>query len=120
MCEHISKLIHYRFTIYKHAYILVKNILFPSGSIFESDLISSYPIYNNELPCFIDPDNQEVTISYHEFGMFYDYNKVHLFAHCADVLQRLDLLPEEQAVLYAYMVLTAGSCRSTTIIVKPL
>ena len=27
---------------------------------------------------------------------------------CIDVLQKLDLTPEEQALLYAYTVLTAG------------
>ena len=78
------------------------------GSVFECDLLSSYIVYNHDLPAFIDPDNPQLIVSLFELGMLYDYEKLHLFAECAHILQKLDLVPEEQAMLYAYMVLTSG------------
>lgn len=78
------------------------------GSMFENELMDYLNLHDKNLECWTDPDNLNNSLELEELEILHDRENIDLFHKCLTVVQELELTPEEQAILYGYLVVTAG------------
>ena len=79
------------------------------GMHFHCEMLTTYHLYNKELQISYLPD-EGMMIGTPEMCMFYDDDIRECFVRCIMRLQRLDLTPEEAALVLAYIIVTTGTC----------
>ena len=79
-----------------------------SATATTCDVVSGYHIFNLDRLIWLDPENHDIILNVNDLGLYHDPEHVQILHRCIQMLQDLDLTPEEQTILYAYLVVTGG------------
>ena len=82
--------------------------LFILGSMFECDVFSSYHTVSGDLKVWPDPHNWSIMLGISDIGSIFGKDVIDDYWTLVMHLQKLDLTPEEQALMQSYGAVTTG------------